>query len=72
MPAGIQKDMNGVRSIAGQNDRFLAHTRDKIIARVRNLALMPDEQPDASKDLLLFLLVNVLGHKNITADHTLF
>ena len=45
---------------------------DEVIARLRDLALVADKQPDAGEDALLLLLVDGLVDEDLTADAALF
>ena len=54
--------------VAAHDDRLLAHPRDDEIAGVRDLALMPDEQPGAGEDPLQLLGVDLLVDEDLAAD----
>ena len=54
--------------VAAQDDGFLAHSRDKEIAGLRDLALMADKQPSAREEPLQFLPVDLLVDKDLAAD----
>jgi hypothetical protein len=71
MPAGVQEDVNLLLSIPREDDRFLAHAGDEVVARLGNLALVPDEEPAVGEDLLLFLLVELLVDEELSADESL-
>ena len=54
--------------VAAQDHRFLAHARDEVIPRLRDLALMADKQPGPRKQPLQLLLVDLLIDKDLAAD----
>src|SRR5438477_4628903 len=68
MSARIQKDMHLAGAVAAQDHRLLAHPRRRVIAGVRDLALMADEEPGAREDPLLLLGVDRLVDKDLAAD----
>src|SRR5439155_17522803 len=58
--------------VAHDQNRVLAHVSGKEVARLRNLALMAQEQPAAGEDLLQLLLVDPRLDKDAPTDQTLF
>lgn len=54
--------------IPDEDDGLLTHARDKIIARVRNLALVAYKEPGSSEDLLLLLLVDLMVDEDLSAN----
>ena len=60
--------MNLARAVAAQDYRLLAHPRDEVVARVRDLAFMPDKQPRPCEEPLQLLPVNLLVDKDLAAD----
>src|SRR5260370_42408738 len=68
MAARIEKDVNRAGAVAAQDDGLLAHPRGGEIARVGDLALMPDKEPGAREDPLLLLGVDLLVDKDLAAD----
>ncbi len=60
--------MDLARPVAAQDHRLLAHARDEIVARVRDLALMPDKQPHPGEEPLQLLLVDPLVDEDLAAD----
>src|SRR3954447_9898483 len=68
MPARIEEHMDCISAVAAQDRRFLAHARNDVIARVRNLALVADEQPGTSENLLLLLGVDLVVDKDLATD----
>src|SRR2546425_9028822 len=71
MPAGVQEDMNPLLPVPDEDDRFLAHAGDEVVAGLGNLALVPDEEPAVGEELLLFLLVELLVDEELAADESL-
>ena len=57
MPAGVQEHVHRAGLVAAQDHRLLAHARDEEVARLRDLAFVPDEQPGAGEQLLQFLAI---------------
>src|SRR5437660_9425633 len=70
MAAGIKKGMDIFLAIAAEDNRFFSHARNKEIARIRNLAFMPDEEPCACEEIFQFLSVNLVINKKFPADIT--
>src|SRR5437899_2652535 len=68
MPARVEKDADPSRAVAAQDDRLLAHRRREIVARLRDLALVADEEPGAGEDPLELLPVDLLAHEDLAAD----
>ena len=64
----IEEDMDFARPVAAQNHRFLTHARHKEIPRLRDLALVADEQPRAGKEPLQLFPVDLLVNKDLAAD----
>ena len=56
------------RAVAAQDHRFLAHPRDKEITGLRDLALMPDEEPSAREQPLQLFPVDLLVDENFATD----
>src|SRR2546426_2145073 len=52
-------------------DRFLAHTGDEVVARLGNLARVPNEESAVGEELLLFLLVELFVDEQLSADEPL-
>src|ERR1700756_967815 len=55
-------------AIAAQKHGFLAHARDKIIPRLRDLALVTDKQPDSGEEPLQLLPVDLVIDKDFAAN----
>src|SRR5438094_8136677 len=55
-------------AVAAQDHRFLAHARDKVVPRVLDLALMPDEEPYPREEPLQLLLIDLVVDKDLAAD----
>src|SRR6266446_7197606 len=68
MAAGIEEDVNATGAVAAQDHRLLAHRRHEIVARLGDLAFVPDMQPSAREDTLLLLGIDVLVDEDLTAD----
>ena len=68
MPARVQEDADPARPVAAEDDRLLAHGRDEEVARLRDLALVADEEPGAGEDLLQLLPVDLLADEDLAAD----
>src|ERR1700732_778785 len=68
MAARIEEDMDLAGPVAAQDHRFLAHPRDEEIPRLRDLALMADEQPGAREEPLQFFAVDLLLDTDLAAD----
>src|SRR5206468_448506 len=68
VPARVEKDAEPPRAVAAQDDRFLAHRRAEIVTRLRDLALVTDEEPGAGEDPLELLPVDLLAHEDLAAD----
>ena len=68
MTARIEEDMDLARPVAAQDHQFLAHPRYKEIPRLRDLALMADEQPRAREQPLQLFPVDLLVDKDLAAD----
>src|SRR5581483_4366844 len=66
--AGIQEHVNLALAVAHQDHGLLAHPRDEEIARIGDLAFVPDEQPGAGENQLQLLLVNIAADENFSAD----
>src|SRR6185295_17398095 len=66
--ARVQEHADASGPVAAQNDRLLAHGRDHEVAGIRDLALVPDEEPGASEHLLLLLPVDLLVDEDLAAD----
>src|SRR5260370_1426353 len=66
--ARIEEDVHLAGAVAAQQHRFLAHARDEEIAGVGDLALVPDKEPGAGKDLFLLLGVDLLVDEDLAAD----
>src|SRR5262249_60934298 len=66
--AGIEEHVDPIGTIATKDHRLLAHRRHEVIARLGDLALVPDMQPGARKDALLLLGVYVLVDEDLPAD----
>src|SRR5436190_2138561 len=47
VPAGVQQHLDPILLVARHDHRFLAHARQHVVARLRDLALEADEQPGA-------------------------
>ena len=60
--------MNPIGPVAAQDHRLLAHRRHEIVARLGDLAFVPDMQPGAREDALLLLGVDVLVDEDLPAD----
>ncbi len=60
--------MHRAGAVAAQDHRLLAHARDEEIARIGDLAFMPDEQPGTGEDALLLLGIDVVIDENLAAD----
>ena len=65
---GVQEGVDLPSLIPRQDDGFFAHAGDEKIARARDLALVPQEQPGPREDVLELLLVDVRVHEDLTAD----
>src|SRR5215472_5478630 len=68
MPARIEEHMNLARPVAAQDDGFLSHTRDEIVAGLWDLALMADKQPHPGEQLFQLLVIDLLVDENFAAD----
>src|SRR5262245_31137929 len=68
MAAGIEEDVDAAGPVAAQDHRLLAHRRHEIVARLGDLAFVPDMQPGAREDALLLLGVDVLVDEDLAAD----
>ena len=68
VPARVEKDADPPRAVAAQDDGFLAHRRVEIVTRLRDLALVPDEEPGTGKDPLELLPVDLVADENLPAD----
>src|SRR4029453_18203848 len=68
VPAGIQKHANPSGAVAAEDDRLLAHARREKVARLRNLALVADEEPGAREHALLLLTIDLIAHEDLAAD----
>src|SRR6516162_4110836 len=55
-------------AVTAQDDRFLAHPRDEVIPRLRDLALMANKQPYPREQPLQLLLVDLLVDEDLAAD----
>ena len=60
--------MHRALRVAAQDHRLLAHARDEEVARLRDQALMPDEQPGAGEQFLQFLAVEFRRDEDLAAD----
>src|SRR5438477_9887281 len=67
MPAGVEQAAELRRAVAAEDDRFLAHRRDEVVAGPRDLALVPEEEPDAREHPLELLPVEILVHEDLPA-----
>src|SRR4029453_7549434 len=68
VPARIQEHANPSGAVAAEDDRLLAHARREEVARLRDLALVADEEPGAREDALLLLSVDLVAHEDLAAD----
>src|ERR1700710_99885 len=68
MAARIEEDMHRAGAVAAENYRLLAHSRDKEIASLWDLAFMADEQPGTGKNALLLLGIDVVIDEDLAAD----
>ncbi len=68
VPAGVQEHMHLAGTVAAQDHQLLAHRRDEEVARVWDLALVPDEKPGASEDPFQLLLVDPVIDEDLAAD----
>ena|SRR6516225_5844069 len=59
--------MHCAGAIAAEDHRLLAHARDEEIARIGNLAFVPDEQPGTGEDALLLLGIDVVVDEDLAA-----
>ena len=64
----VQEHMHRALRVAAQNDRLLAHARREEVARLRNLAFMPDEQPRAGEQLFQFRTIVLGRDEDLPAD----
>src|SRR5262249_58577269 len=69
MPARVEEDANAPRAIAAEDDRLLAHRRGEIVAGLRDLALVTEEEPGAGEDALELLAVDLVADEDLAADH---
>src|SRR5206468_1856435 len=70
VPTRVQKDMEALLPVPGEDDRLLAHARDEVIAGLADLALVSDEEPTAGEEPFLLLLVQRLVHEELAADES--
>jgi hypothetical protein len=68
MPARVQEHADLPRTVATEDHRLLAHRRAEIVARLRDLALVADEEPGAGEDALELLAVDLVAHEDLAAD----
>src|ERR1700730_5095587 len=68
VPAGIEEHVGLARPVAAQDHRLLAHARDEVVARVGDLALMPDKEPHPGEEPLQLPLVDLLVDEDLAAD----
>src|SRR5579883_2906521 len=63
--AGVQQHVDRHVRVAREDHALLAHAGDEVVAGVRDLALVTNEQPGAGEDLLLLLLVNLVRDEDL-------
>src|SRR4030095_3942691 len=68
VPTGVQESVESILAVTRQDDGLLTHGGHAVIARFGALALVADKEPDASENLLLLLLVNVLVNEDLTVN----
>src|SRR6516164_4344148 len=68
MAADIEECANLTRRVAHDKDRVFAHVSGKKITRLRNLAVVAQEQPAARENLLELLLVDLLLDEDAATD----
>src|SRR5262245_11689062 len=68
MPARVEEHADLRRAVATEDDRLLAHRRDEVVARPRDLTLMAEEKPRPCKYSLQLLPVEILTHEDLPAD----
>jgi hypothetical protein len=66
--AHVQERVEPALSVAGQDDRVLAHVGVKEIVDRRHQALVPDHQPGAPEDLLHLVVVDCLLAEDRAVD----
>ena len=66
--ARVEEDVQLVPAVAHQQDRLFAHAGLKVIAGLRHLALVADEQPGAREKPLQLFAVDLLVDKDLAAD----
>jgi hypothetical protein len=71
VPTGVQKDVDLVLPVAGEDDLFFAHLRNHEVTRVGHLCFVTDEEPRTSEDLFHLLLVDVLVDVDRAVDRPL-
>ena len=71
VPTIVEEDMQLAMPVPVEDYRFLRHASEDVIARLRHLAFMTDEQPGARENALELVLVDLLAGENIPADHAL-
>jgi hypothetical protein len=71
MAAHIEKGIYPPMAIPNHYYRILAHVGGEEVSRLGDLGLMAEKQPAASKNLLQFLLVDVVLDVDASADQTL-
>src|SRR6202044_2369360 len=54
--------------VAAHDDGFVTHPRYEIVARLRDLALVADEQPGAAEQTFKFFLMKLGRDKDLAAD----
>src|ERR1700753_4187838 len=57
MPAGVMKRIEAAVAVAHHYDRILADLHGQVVSRIRDLAIMPDEEPVPIPDHLEIDLV---------------
>src|SRR5712692_7692523 len=68
MTAGVEEDTRLLRAIAAEDHRLFAHARHEIVARVRDLAFVANEQPSAGENAFELLLVDLVVDEDLAAD----
>src|SRR5207247_8785197 len=64
----VQEDVKLLLAVAHEQDSFLAHARLEVVAGVRHLALVSDEQPRPREKLLELLLIDIRVNEHLAAD----
>ena len=68
MGAAVQKDMDLPVEISREDDGLRAHLGDEVVARILDLALVPDVEPSAAEYPSFFFLVDVFIHEDLATD----